>query len=96
MTQSLTEPELTQRLAAILEDVLSHGIADVEGKNLVHDRFSVLGVNSVDYLEFILNLEHALRIDIPDEAMMDPSLNSVRMWSVYLSQHLGALASDAA
>ena len=88
--------DLTDRLTAILEEVLSHGVADIEGRDLVNDRFAVLGVNSVDYLEFILNLEHHLAIDIPDEAMMDPALNSVRVWSAYLSEHAGDLATNAA
>ena len=92
----MKHPDLTDRLTAILEEVLSHGVADIEGRDLVNDRFAVLGVNSVDYLEFILNVEHALSIDIPDEAMMDPALNSVRVWSAYLGEHQGELASHAA
>lgn len=92
----MTPPDLTERLHAILEEVLSHGIADIDERDLVNDRFAVLGVNSVDYLEFILNVEHALRVDIPDEAMMDPALNSVRAWAAYLADHAGEIASDAA
>jgi acyl carrier protein len=96
MTVPHPESPFVERLTAILGDVLSHGIADLDGRDLVDDRFAVLGVNSVDYLEFILNLEHALSIDVPDEAMMDPALNSVRAWSTYLERHAGGLASNAA
>jgi acyl carrier protein len=96
MTAPHPDLPFVERVTAILGDVLSHGIGDLDGRDLVDDRFAVLGVNSVDYLEFILNLEHALGIDIPDEAMMDPALNSVRAWSTYLERHSGSLANNAA
>ena len=84
-TFSNDHSELLVKLSDILEDVLSQGATDLSDRDIANDSFAVLGVNSVDFLEFVLNVEHDLGLDIPDEALMDPDLNSVRQWATYIA-----------
>jgi acyl carrier protein len=86
-------------LIAPLERVLA-GILAAKGGlpddvDLSSATFTSLDFNSVDYLEFVLNVEADLNVDIPDEAVLDPSLCSVTTWAAWLATHAAELTTPA-
>ena len=85
--------DIEDRLAAILGQLTAANEMVRADADLRGDSFGVIGLTSVDYLEFVLNVEAELGIDVPDEALMDPALASVRHWAAYLARHRGALAT---
>ncbi|MGP9811480.1 hypothetical protein ACTZWT_08220 [Rhodopseudomonas sp. NSM] len=87
---TLTEV-LTRILASILE--AKGGLPD--DVDLSTATFTSLDFNSVDYLEFVLNAEADLNLDIPDLAVLDQSLCSVATWAGWLAAHGDELATPA-
>ncbi|MBB4001902.1 acyl carrier protein [Aurantimonas endophytica] len=85
--------DIEDRLAAILGRLTAANEMVRADADLHGDSFGAIGLTSVDYLEFILNVEAELGIDIPDEALMDPALASVRQWAAYLARHRDELAT---
>lgn len=85
--------ELEEQLAQILESLCAANEMVRRDADLRTDSFGAIGLTSVDYLEFILNVETELNIDVPDEALMDPALASVRLWADYLARHRDELAT---
>lgn len=88
-------PDLTERLTDILRDITAVREGLPANGSLASSSFASLGLTSVDYLEFVLNIEAALNIDIPDDALLDPSLTSVQTWAAWLSEHADALRTPA-
>lgn len=86
---------LARRLGAVLADILTAKGSAADDVDLAAATFTSLDFNSVDYLEFILNVEAELNIDIPDEAVLDPSLCSVATWANWLAGHEADLATPA-
>ncbi|MEC5323547.1 acyl carrier protein [Aurantimonas sp. A3-2-R12] len=85
--------QLEDQLAQILESLCAPNEMVRRDADLRTDSFGAIGLTSVDYLEFILNVETQLNIDVPDEALMDPALASVRLWADYLARHRDELAT---
>lgn len=88
-----SESEIAARLAAILREIAAAGGLPASDADLLSDSFGAIGLNSVDYLEFVLNVESELNIDVPDEALMDPSLRSVETWAAWLAENAADLAT---
>jgi acyl carrier protein len=84
---------IKDRLATILAQLTAVNEMVRADADLREDSFGAIGLTSVDYLEFILNVEADLGIDVPDEALMDPALASVRHWAAYLARHRSELAT---
>ncbi|MFN3656730.1 MAG: acyl carrier protein [Pseudolabrys sp.] len=89
------DPRLTERLTAILTDITALREGPAAGDDLASSSFSSLGLTSVDFLEFVLNVEAELNIDIPDDALLDPALTSVESWAAWLSEHADRLRTPA-
>ncbi|MBV8751760.1 MAG: hypothetical protein JO328_02770 [Hyphomicrobiales bacterium] len=93
---SLSRPEnkneaLTNRLSGILRQILIARNDLAADRDVASSTFAALGLTSVDYLEFILNVEADLNIDIPDEAMLNPALSSVDTWAAWLADNAASL-----
>ncbi len=84
---------LEDQLAQILESLCAANEMVRRDADLRTDSFGAIGLTSVDYLEFILNVETELNIDVPDEALMDPALATVRLWADYLARHRDELVT---
>lgn len=89
------ESGIAARLAAILREITAANELVAPDADLLADSFGSIGLNSVDYLEFVLNVENELNIDVPDEALMDPSLRSVEAWAAWLAVNAEDLRTPA-
>ncbi|KIZ38841.1 hypothetical protein OO17_22445 [Rhodopseudomonas palustris] len=85
---------MTRRLSAILAEIMAVKGGLPEPLDL-RTSFTALDFSSVDYLEFVLNVEADLNIDIPDEALLDPALCSVATWADWLADNAAALRTPA-
>ena len=82
---------LEYRLTEILARVVGEGAA-------AHPRtpadlsptedFAVLGVNSVDLMEFILRVEKELNVDVLENMLPDELPNTLRGWAEFLYPRL--------
>ncbi|ABD06779.1 hypothetical protein RPB_2073 [Rhodopseudomonas palustris HaA2] len=86
---------LSEALTRILGGILAAKGGLPDDVDLSTATFTSLDFNSVDYLEFVLNAEADLNLDIPDEAVLDPSLCSVATWAAWLAAHADELATPA-
>ncbi|WP_102961366.1 phosphopantetheine-binding protein [Mangrovicella endophytica] len=85
LQQTSSAEAIAADLAAVLRDITAANELVPPDADLVSDSFGAIGLNSVDYLEFVLNIESRLNIDVPDEALMDPALKSVLAWADWLA-----------
>jgi len=85
---------LSHRLGGILAEIMAvkGGVPEPFDP---HTSFTALNFSSVDYLEFVLNVEADLNIDIPDDALLDPALYSVATWAAWLASNAAALQTPA-
>jgi acyl carrier protein len=79
--------QLAERLTTILLDISAAKDGLQANGDLVARSFTSLGLTSVDFLEFVLNVEAALNVDIPDDVLLDPGLNSIETWASWLAEH---------
>lgn len=79
--------DITAVLTGILGAILNLSPAEMADDGIVDADFSALGLNSVDYLEFVLNVERELNVDISDEVLLRQDLKSARTWIAYLQTH---------
>lgn len=88
-------------LALKLQGMLVEILANVPDAKISPDDvgldtdFSELGINSVDFLEFVITLEEELNIDVPDEALTDEAFSSVNAWSAYLYVRLREITDES-
>lgn len=72
-------------IGAILERLQETGVGQQSRPDLDLDTdFADLGLNSVDFLEFILEVENQLDMDVPDGALIDQTLHSARTWARFM------------
>ena len=89
-----TQPQLADTLLGILRGILDNPgtVRTGETEELARDTdFGALGINSVDFLEFTIEIEEKLVIDIPDEALANEQLRSIDAWAEYLSTNFDSL-----
>lgn len=65
-----------------LRDVLGANEGDALSADL---DFGAIGMNSVDFLEFVLGIETTFAVDVPDEALIDPKMRTIAAWVDFLS-----------
>jgi acyl carrier protein len=70
-------------LRAILAE-RSTGTAPTE-QLTVHTNWRDLGINSVDFLSFVLAVEKEFSVELPEEDLGGDALVSVDAWSKYLA-----------
>ena len=84
MTQ-IRGPPLRELLAAIVSQ--NEGSEITTAEDIPPDAdFAQLGINSVDFLEFVTAIESEFDVDIPDELLSDRTLISIDDWARYLSE----------
>lgn len=78
--------KLKELLAAIVSQNEDSPIESADDVSSNAD-FAELGVNSVDFLEFVTSLEREFNVEVPDEVLGERSLISLDAWTRYLSEH---------
>jgi acyl carrier protein len=93
------EQQSREELAGRLRGILGKILVGVPGSSVAsadeigaEADFAELGINSVDFLEFVISVETELGVDIPDEALGDPHLRSLEAWAGYLVRQAGQAA----
>ncbi len=79
--------DATANVAGRLKELLQKVLAESEDRQMdvpLHADLVELGVNSVDYLQFVLAVETAFGLEIPDDVVTDPALLTLDGWVNYL------------
>ena len=77
--------KLRELLAAIVSQ--NEGSENITAEDVAPDAdFAQLGINSVDFLEFVTAIEREFDVDVPDELLSERKLISIEDWARYLSQ----------
>lgn len=82
--------QITVRLKELLAAVLSQNEGSLieSADDVAADAdFAQLGVNSVDFLEFVTSIEREFHVDVPDEVLSERSLISLNAWTHFLLEH---------
>jgi acyl carrier protein len=92
---SVNESSVDQRLKEILARVVGEG-----GKGRLspaqldsYADFSMLGVNSVDLMEFVLRIENEFRVDILSDMLPDDLPSTLNGWAQLLCARLNRPAA---
>ena len=85
MDQAVLERRLTEILARVVEP--ERGAQPITERSATEE-FAVLGVNSVDLMEFILRVETELKVDVLAGMLPEELPTTLRGWAQFLSKRL--------
>jgi acyl carrier protein len=85
--QAGLEYRLTEILARVIGDGGATHVRTPADLSPTED-FAVLGVNSVDLMEFILRVEQELNVDVLENLLPDELPTNLRGWAVFLYPRL--------
>jgi acyl carrier protein len=86
-----TTETINARLSSHLEMLLvgAEGSLRYRAEDIGSDAdFVELGVNSVDYLQFVIAIEQEFDLEVPDDLIASKTLLSLRAWEEYLAGRL--------
>ncbi len=93
----MEEKNLERRLTEILADIVRANATSRGTKPGDLDPaadFALLGINSVDLMEFVLRVEKEFRVEILDELLPDELPTSIVGWAEFLGPRLERSAAS--
>ncbi|MEX2785439.1 acyl carrier protein [Streptococcus sp. H49] len=79
----MTKEEIFERISNMIAEQMHRGDLDITPSTTIQDD---LGVDSIGFMEFVVNLEDEFHLDIPDEAV--DQIDSMGEMTDYLYQKL--------
>ncbi|AND80495.1 acyl carrier protein [Streptococcus pantholopis] len=79
----MTKEEIFERISNMIAEQMHRGDLDITPSTTLQDD---LGVDSIGFMEFVVNLEDEFHLDIPDEAV--DQIDSMGEMTDYLYQKL--------
>jgi acyl carrier protein len=80
MSKNYAQEEIYNMIKEFVFQVVSTSNGEITIGD-IGDDLTDLGLNSVDYLEFIIKLENTFDVDIPDELLVENENTTIQSWA---------------